>query len=221
LLGRVDPFVDEFGAPGWVSTNKWPMFDEDGKTVVGIFGISRVVTDQKRLENELHALAMTDSLTGAATRREFDACVNRELARLRREPQLTCSMLMFDLDRFKAVNDRHGHGAGDAVLRHVARLVTGSIRHGDVLGRLGGEEFGLLLPGSDAADAQVFAERLRHIVAATPCKVGAMTVKVTVSVGVAQLRSVDTGPERPMARADRAMYEAKQQGRNRVAAARD
>ena len=221
LLGRVDPFVDEFGAPGWVSTNKWPMFDEDGNTVIGIFGISRVVTDQKRLENELHALAMTDSLTGAATRREFDACLNRELARLRREPQLTCSMLMFDLDRFKAVNDQHGHGAGDAVLRHVARLVTGSIRHGDVLGRLGGEEFGLLLPGSDAADAQVFAERLRHIVAATPCKVGTTTVTVTVSVGVAQLRSVDAGPERPMARADQAMYEAKHQGRNRVAAARD
>jgi diguanylate cyclase (GGDEF)-like protein len=225
LLGRVDPYVDEAGAPGWVSTKKWPVFGDDGRTVVGLFGISRVVTEQKRQEDELRKMAVTDSLTGVATRREFIANLNRELARLRREPAQVCSLLMVDLDDFKGINDLHGHAVGDAVLRHVTRLAGLEIREADSVGRLGGEEFGILLPGSGAADAMVFAERLRQKIDATPLAhdaacgaplVGIAAIATTASIGVTELSASDRTSEQPLARADKAMYEAKHRGRNRV-----
>lgn len=230
LLGRVDPYVDEAAAPGWVSTKKWPVFGDDGKTVVGLFGISRVVTEQKRQEDELRRMAVTDSLTGVATRREFIANLTRELARLRRDPTQVCSLLMVDLDGFKGINDLHGHAVGDAVLRHVTRLAGLEIREADSVGRLGGEEFGILLPGSGAADAMVFAERLRHKIDATPLAHDAAgeassagpaavaAIATTASIGVTALCAADRTPEQPLARADKAMYAAKHRGRNRVVA---
>jgi diguanylate cyclase (GGDEF)-like protein/PAS domain S-box-containing protein len=218
LIGRVDPYVDEAGAPGWVSTNKWPVFGDDGKTVVGLFGISRVVTEQKRQADELHKMAVTDSLTGVATRREFIANLSRELARLRRDPTQVCSLLMLDLDDFKGINDLHGHAVGDAVLKHVTRLAGLEIREADSVGRLGGEEFGILLPGSGAAEAEVFAERLRQKIHATPWADDASGLATTASIGVTALSAADRTAEQPLARADKAMYEAKHRGRNRVVA---
>jgi diguanylate cyclase (GGDEF)-like protein/PAS domain S-box-containing protein len=233
LPARVDPYVDEAGTPGWVSTKKWPVFGDDGKTVVGLFGISRIVTEQKRQEDELRKMAVTDSLTGVATRREFIAKLSHELARLRRDPTQVCSLLMLDLDHFKCINDDHGHAVGDAVLRHVTRLVGLEVREADSVGRLGGEEFGILLPGSDAADAMVFAERLRQKIQATPldCETAGeailarvvpaaatITISTTASIGVTELCAADRAPEQPLARADTAMYQAKHHGRNRVLA---
>lgn len=216
LLNRVDPYLDEDGQPGWVSTNKWPVFDDDGRSVIGIFGISRVVTEQKQLEDELRRLAATDGLTGVASRRSFMEAVRLELARLARHAAHPSSVLMFDLDHFKLINDRHGHAAGDSVLRHVAELAGQAARRMDSVGRLGGEEFAVLLVGSGLAEAMVFAERLRARIANTPLSLDCGVVEVTVSIGVTVLSAADGSPEQVLARADQAMYRAKHQGRNRV-----
>ncbi|WP_201493821.1 diguanylate cyclase [Rubrivivax sp. A210] len=216
VLNRVDPYVDAAGQPGWVNTNKWPVFGDDGRSVVGIFGISRVVTEQKRLEDELRRLAATDALTGVASRRSLLESVQLELARLACQAAQSSSVLMFDLDHFKAVNDRHGHATGDAVLRHVAGLAAQVARPADTLGRLGGEEFAMLLAGSGLADARVIAERLRSRIAQTPLQLGGLGVGITVSIGVTALDAADATPEQVLARADQAMYRAKRLGRNRV-----
>ena len=216
LLNQVDRFLDERGEPGWVSTNKWPVFDDQGSAVVGLFGIGRVVTEQKRLEDELRKLAVTDSLTGVANRREFIRTTDHELARQRRDPTQCCSLLMFDLDNFKSINDTHGHACGDAVLKHVTQLASRAARQVDLVGRLGGEEFGVLLPGSIGSEALAFAERLRGMIESSPFCADQLVVAVTVSVGVTDLLLSDSLPEHVIARADKAMYAAKHLGRNRV-----
>jgi diguanylate cyclase (GGDEF)-like protein/PAS domain S-box-containing protein len=218
LLNRVNPYLDEAGRSGWVNTNKWPVFGDDGHSVIGIFGISRVVTEQKRLEDELRRLAATDALTGVASRRSFMESVRQELARLERSAAHPSSVLMFDLDHFKLVNDHHGHPAGDAVLRHVTTLASDEARRIDIVGRLGGEEFAVLLVGSGQAEAKVFAERLRARIAGTPCPLDGAMVGVTVSIGISTLSATDDSPEQVLARADQAMYRAKRQGRNQVEA---
>jgi diguanylate cyclase (GGDEF)-like protein len=125
---------------------------------------------------------------------------------------------MLDLDDFKGINDLHGHAVGDAVLKHVTRLAGLEIREADSVGRLGGEEFGILLPGSGAAEAEVFAERLRQKIHATPWADDASGLATTASIGVTALSAADRTAEQPLARADKAMYEAKHRGRNRVVA---
>jgi diguanylate cyclase (GGDEF)-like protein len=125
---------------------------------------------------------------------------------------------MLDLDYFKRVNDTFGHTVGDAVLRHVAGLARSRLRGIDLFGRLGGEEFAVLLPGTALTGALEFAERLRQHVAEnpTPCDNG--PIAITVSIGVTELDPQDSGPSNVLARADRALYGAKEAGRNRVEA---
>jgi diguanylate cyclase (GGDEF)-like protein len=144
--------------------------------------------------------------------------VRLELARLARDAAHPSSVLMFDLDHFKQINDRHGHAAGDAVLQHVTGLVGQEVRQTDSVGRLGGEEFGVLLVGSGLAEAMVFAERLRYRIASTPISVDCAGVGVTVSIGVTTLNAEDAAAETVLARADQAMYRAKRNGRNRAVA---
>lgn len=216
LLNKIDPYFKHDGTPGWISTNKWPMFDDDGKTVLGIFGISRDVTQTVLRENELREIATTDFLTGVATRRDFIAAARHELDIMQRKPNHCCALLMLDLDHFKTINDTFGHAAGDAVLQHVTNLATCEIRRVDRIGRLGGEEFAILMPGSDMAAAQIFAERMRQTVADTPLVLGGDSITVTATIGLSALSSSDTGPEQAIARADKAMYQGKNAGRNRV-----
>ncbi len=216
LLNKIDPYFKQDGTPGWISTNKWPMFDDDGKTVIGLFGISRDVTQTVLRENELREIATTDFLTGVATRRDFIATARHELDIMQRKPSHCCALLMLDLDHFKKINDSFGHAAGDAVLKHVTKLTAGEIRRVDRIGRLGGEEFAILMPASDMAAAQTFAERLRQTVADTALALAGNSISVTVSIGLSALLSSDKGPEQAIARADKAMYQAKNAGRNRV-----
>ncbi|MFA9217502.1 MAG: PAS domain S-box protein, partial [Sphingomonadaceae bacterium] len=216
LLNQIDPYFMADGTPGWVSTNKWPMFGADGQTVVGIFGISRDVTALKRQEDELRRMATTDFLTGVASRRHFIDALEQELLRLQRNVAGACTLLMFDLDHFKRVNDSHGHAAGDAVLRQVTRLMAAEVRKVDLLGRLGGEEFAILLPDTTPQAALVFAERLRQLVELASIPVDVQHIRVTVSIGVAALCATDTSSATPLARADLALYAAKHEGRNQV-----
>lgn len=170
-------------------------------------------------EMELRRIAERDQLTGALTRRGFIEKAEQEIARCRRYDR-QASLLLLDVDHFKSVNDTWGHPAGDIVLRDLAAVLEGSMRPADLLGRLGGEEFAVLLPETPVADATAAAERFRNAIAARPiCIGGARTIAVTASFGVAALDQTVTNAEGWIARADRPLYAAKHGGRNRCVAA--
>lgn len=162
---------------------------------------------------ELARLARRDALTGLPNRRALEEELAREAARAARAGA-PLSAVALDVDRFKLVNDRHGHAAGDAVLQAIASRAAAALRGGDVLARVGGEEFVALLPGADLARAVEVAERIRARIGAEP--VGAAGV-VTVSLGCAALAPGEDGRSL-LARADARLYEAKRAGRDRVVA---
>lgn len=178
----------------------------------------------RRQRDHLRALAERDALTGLPNRRAFD-----EVAPRRMEEALAqgrpLSMMFIDLDRFKQINDRHGHAVGDEVLIEVARRLSDRLRGGELVARYGGEEFVVLLPGTDQIPALAAAERLRLEVAGQPVTTSVGEIVVTASFGVASLALGQVRPARDsdelLARADAAMYTAKRAGRNRVAAAPD
>ncbi|MET3133546.1 diguanylate cyclase (GGDEF)-like protein [Oxalobacteraceae bacterium GrIS 1.11] len=174
------------------------------------------ITERKRMNDELLLLATTDSLTSLPNRRQFMARLDAEHARLRRDSNACAAVLMLDLDHFKAVNDGHGHAIGDAMLRHVADLMAGALRKVDTVGRIGGEEFAILLPGTDLAAACVFAERLRRSIADTPLSVDGGAIAITLSIGIAAMSAGEGAYEGALMRADQALYRAKRGGRNRV-----
>jgi diguanylate cyclase (GGDEF)-like protein len=169
-------------------------------------------------ELELRLLATTDGLTGALSRRAFLAAAARDLAHVRRHGgELSCILL--DLDYFKRINDTHGHAVGDRALQEVVMLLKNSLRNVDYVGRLGGEEFAVIMPGADGAVAYEIGERLRQRVmnAWLPTQVGA--VRLTVSIGVATLTDEDTRIDDLLRRSDQALYMAKTNGRNRLVCA--
>ena len=174
------------------------------------------VTALKQAQEALHQQATTDELTGVANRRRFMEALGIEFERLRRHPTLQCSVLAIDLDHFKDVNDTWGHAVGDAVLRHVAQVVNGHTRLGDVLGRTGGEEFAVLLPDTTVEEAEALAERLRLQASLDPLQFIGGATRVTLSVGIAVLTASDANAEAALVRADRALYAAKEAGRNAV-----
>lgn len=176
----------------------------------------RDITERKRVETELREMATTDFLTGWANRRHFIAGMTDELARLQRADHLKASVLMLDLDHFKRINDALGHAAGDAVLRHVAALMRDELRRIDTAGRIGGEEFAILLPGANPDEAKILAERLRQKVAMNPLARDDQVISVTVSIGIAALQASDASADTALLRADQALYRAKNHGRNRV-----
>jgi diguanylate cyclase (GGDEF)-like protein len=167
-------------------------------------------------ELELRRIAQTDHLTGAATRRGFVLELEKQISRMKRGGQAS-GLILLDVDHFKQVNDTYGHPVGDAVLRNLAERVRGKLRTGDTLGRLGGEEFGILLPDADAKAAVESAERLRLAVAAEAI-VQEPELRVTISLGVSAKTEIGT-PAEWIAVADEALYEAKRTGRDRVCAA--
>ncbi|SHH64010.1 CHASE domain-containing protein [Massilia sp. CF038] len=174
------------------------------------------ITERKRIDAELLQLASTDFLTGLPNRREFMGRMEDQLARMQRDVGECASVLMLDIDHFKQVNDRHGHAVGDEVLCHLAEVLRSSQRKIDTPGRMGGEEFALLLPGADIDAAAAFAERLRQSVAGSPYPGEAGPLAVTVSIGIASMYPQDGSADAALKRADRALYRAKEAGRNRV-----
>lgn len=177
-------------------------------------GFAVLVAEQHALWSEAHL----DVLTKALTRRAFMSDLNRAIATYQRSGR-TCSLIMFDLDHFKAVNDTHGHAAGDAVLRAVAHVVQSELRRCDVLGRLGGEEFGVLVM-ADHLTALDIAERLRAVVEGTIVR-DFPNVAFTASLGVATASEAADTRDALIALADTRLYAAKEDGRNRVKGAED
>lgn len=174
------------------------------------------ITERKRLESELREMATTDSLTGLPNRRVFMSRLEEEHARLRRFGSHQVAVLMLDLDYFKRINDTHGHAAGDEVLKQVALLIRDETRRVDLCGRIGGEEFAILLAGAPAGAAREFAERLRRKIAAAAIVYEGRAIAVTASIGIAAMRAGDEAADTALLRADGALYHAKDVGRNQV-----
>jgi diguanylate cyclase (GGDEF)-like protein len=176
------------------------------------------VSDLVRSADEMAELAMTDALTGIYNRRHFMARLDDEWKRFRRYER-PLSLLFLDIDHFKSINDRYGHGVGDQIIIAVARLCGMQTRDSDLAARIGGEEFAILLPETGLLDARIVAERLRLAVAKHPLASSAGPIAVTVSIGTACADSKLSDLAILMARADEALYAAKRGGRNCVAAA--
>ena len=194
-----------------------------GKNATGATGdravVMRDVSDRKMLEDTLRAMAMKDGLTGIANRRAFDEALLTEWKRTLRE-QSQMSLLLIDIDRFKAFNDAYGHQVGDDCLRSVAAALQASApRPGDVVARYGGEELAIILPGANQSAAAVVAERVRASVEEIGIPDGLrLGGLVTVSVGAATALARHGGsaeqPQALLSSADRALYAAKDAGRN-------
>ena len=174
--------------------------------------IPQVAAALRQQNLELAALSRTDGLTRLPNHTAWLEAVEREFARSKREEH-AMAVLMLDLDHFKAINDKHGHPAGDEVLRGVGEVIREALRLHDVPGRYGGEEFGILLPHSDAASAEAIAERIRKKIEWASF---AGELKVTASIGCAAMQASDLFAASLIARADRALYAAKAAGRNRA-----
>lgn len=188
----------------------------DKEEEIGTIGFFHDISRRKALEQELRLLSITDSLTGLQNRRHFSMILQKELDRVDRTKS-TCSILMIDIDRFKAFNDTYGHAEGDRLLREVAELIRSTFRSMDSAFRFGGEEFVILLPETGAEGAWACAERFRTRLAAKDFSAvpGGLPVTVTASIGIVEHRDgydIDS-----MVRfADLAMYAAKSAGRNRT-----
>lgn len=173
-------------------------------------------TEQLRQQKEAaERLARIDPLTGLLNRRAFTDLAEREIQRARRFYH-PLALLVIDLDRFKSINDNHGHAVGDAVLEHFAGVASAQLRSLDAMARLGGEEFVVILPGTDLQGAFQVAERMRQAISDSALQLEDLALRYSASFGVAAFEASQPGLDRWLARADAALYEAKARGRNRV-----
>lgn len=202
-------YIHADGSVRWVEALTQLSVDEHG-SVVGAFGILRDITVRKGLEAQLQVLATTDALTGLLNRRAFIERVDSQLA-----TRGDTTLAMIDIDHFKSVNDTYGHAAGDAVLRAFADICRNAVTPEAVIGRIGGEEFAVLLSGLPLPEAQTVLEGLREAIEVAKIDIGGQIVRITASIGATE---VDAGPSASefLSRADKALYEAKTAGRNRL-----
>ncbi len=198
----------------WREAEARPRRMDDGSTVW--HGFISDITAHKQLERQLQDAAATDFLTGLPNRRHIMSRMEQELARVQRDPDGLAAVLMFDLDLFKDINDRYGHAMGDEVLKHFSQALLHELRKVDSVGRIGGEEFAIILSGADMDDAFGFAERVRTRMADTPLRDGGLVIPVTVSIGISAMVREDVTITASLSRADGALYLAKQAGRNCV-----
>ena len=182
-----------------------------------IYDVTDMALDELALQDanrELERLGRTDGLTGLDNRRSWEERLHAEYKRHSRSGQ-PCSLVMFDIDHFKRVNDTYGHQVGDEVIRRIAQTLMRVDRDSDIGGRYGGEEFGVILPDTDAEGAARFAERLRAAVESLAVEHEGGTLHCTISLGVAPLEPSVAGPDQWLERADQALYRSKEEGRNR------
>ncbi len=177
--------------------------------------LERISAQSFAYRNRLQLEASTDALTGLHNRREFENGMVREMERARRLG-VALSLAIIDIDFFKRINDQHGHDAGDRVLREVAQVLQLHIRKSDLLARIGGEEFALVMLGTQPPGAGVLLERLREAVATLRIRTATDVVACTISIGITDRMETDTDWTMLYKRADQALYAAKRGGRNRV-----
>ena len=191
----------------------WVPIVRDGEQL-GRFWLLQDISERKQREMALATLAATDVLTNLPNRRSFMVSLEEAIMGNKNHPEYGTALLMMDIDHFKRINDSYGHPVGDVVLQHVAQLIRHKLRQNDVAGRLGGEEFAVLLQKIQLPDALALANRLREALAQTPALTSAGKVTVTISIGMVMLSGDDA--TRSLSRADEALYLAKNSGRNRV-----
>jgi diguanylate cyclase (GGDEF)-like protein/PAS domain S-box-containing protein len=177
--------------------------------------IIRDITDKQEASASVRSASHTDHLTGLCNRRAFFEAAELEMLRRQKAPR-PLTLILVDADHFKAVNDQHGHPAGDAVLRHLATSMQSAFRPVDVVARIGGEEFAIMLPSTGLVDAEAAAGRLRRHIETRPTIYEGRLIGCTVSIGVATMDDQLSGLDELMKRADLALYAAKRGGRNRV-----
>ncbi|WP_458734591.1 sensor domain-containing diguanylate cyclase [Zobellella taiwanensis] len=198
-----------------------PLADPDGairRVCLMVYDVTDIATSKLALEQaneQLARLSVTDRLTGLFNRGAWENLLHAEFARYRRYGQ-PCCLVLFDIDHFKRINDAHGHPAGDEVIRQVAATTRAVLRDADLAGRYGGEEFGLILPETDADGALTICERLRRTMAEAEVHTQGLVLRYTVSLGLAPLDEQPKDHQEWLALADKALYQAKHQGRNRI-----
>jgi len=178
--------------------------------------VIRDITDKREASENVRKATACDHLTGLTNRRTFFETAEVELARWKRSPR-PLTLIIFDTDHFKAVNDRYGHPAGDVVLRHMADTLNATFRECDIVARLGGEEFAVLLPSTGMGAALEGANRLLKFIESQVVLVDGVEIRYTVSGGIAEMAADVTGLDALIKRADKSLYAAKNAGRNRVA----
>ncbi|PWC33917.1 diguanylate cyclase [Azospirillum sp. TSO35-2] len=209
--------VDPAGDHRELLVAKRPLTGPTGEAA-GLIGIATDITDRRRMERELHRLAITDPLSGAHNRRHLLDLLERALSG---EPPPAgtgpASLLMLDIDHFKRINDALGHAAGDAAICRAVDEIRRHLRSADAIGRIGGEEFAILLPDTPRSAAAGIAERLRAGLAELDVALpDGRRFRLTASFGLTELRPLDDTVEQALSRADQALYRAKAGGRNRV-----
>jgi diguanylate cyclase (GGDEF)-like protein/PAS domain S-box-containing protein len=202
------------GSIAWMEMNARVIRDDASGEPREFVAVMRNITERKLIEEKLFALAHTDGLTGLWNRRAFDQALEREWERTLREGSRV-SLLLLDIDHFKAFNDRYGHQVGDDCLRSVSAAVRGVARAGDAVARYGGEEMAIILPDTGTEDAVGLAEKIRAAIETG----GVVTASIGVATAAACEDSAQPMPEGLVHAADSAMYKAKAEGRNRVATA--
>jgi diguanylate cyclase (GGDEF)-like protein/PAS domain S-box-containing protein len=201
------------GGRRWFEAHTRAVTDDDG-CVTSTVAIVRDVSHRKTLEADLSRAASTDPLTGLANRRAFDVALAREMNRAAAGMPGGC-VALFDIDHFKRVNDQHGHDVGDRALQAFARIGRGVLRDEDLLARVGGEEFAILLPGMTIEQAHCVCERLRATLSATTIRDGELRLRLTVSAGIAAIGRRQSAAA-VLRAADVALYGAKDGGRDRL-----
>ena len=198
-----------------------PLRDLAGKNShigVLVYDVTDVALQKMQLQkarDELSILAKTDTLTGLYNRGHWEECLKKEYDRYRRTKQTPC-MMMLDIDHFKRVNDTYGHPAGDAVIRTLSDLLTQSLRGTDIIGRLGGEEFGVILIDTNAEPAEMLANRIREKIEQTVIRHDDTDIRITSSFGITELNEDFKDYEEWFATADLGLYDSKNSGRNQV-----
>ena len=188
------------------------------KICLMVYDVTDIASGKRALEQankQLARLSMTDRLTGLLNRGAWENLVGAEFERYRRYSQAT-SLVMFDIDFFKKVNDNYGHMTGDEVIKHTAATAKSNLRQSDSIGRYGGEEFGIILPETDAEGSRIICERIRQSIEHSVVKTTTAPIRYTISIGIAQLSGSAKSYTKWMQQADEALYAAKKSGRNRV-----
>lgn len=198
--------------PTWLKANIISIQNE-GPVIDGQMIIIRDVTERKQFEEKLYYLSTTDELTGLYNRRYFIRIAEDELERAKRY-QKYFSIIMMDIDHFKTINDTYGHSAGDKVLKSLGLLLLNRLRKNDTTARLGGEEFGVILPETNLDQAYIAAEQIRNKVVSSPVEYEGQEINYNLSAGVASYSSSTNSLEDILREADRALYQAKEKGRN-------
>jgi diguanylate cyclase (GGDEF)-like protein/PAS domain S-box-containing protein len=206
---------DKFGNQYWIDLKMVPLYNEQGELSHFLF-IERDLSSHKQREHQLYQEATVDGLTQIFNRHHTYQLAYQTLQQANRYKG-RLSVILFDIDHFKQINDSYGHQAGDQVLYTIAQTISKQIRKADIFGRVGGEEFLLILPKIDIDNAVCFANRIRHSIATLRWNKTNITQAVTISLGVSQY-SEGESLETLIARADQALYQAKNNGRNKVVA---